>query len=215
MRAVIKKLYLFLIPIFIFGVVQYAVAQGSRPCTGSDAGRCFSITNPLGSDTLPEIIAGLISQFTIYIGAPLVAIMVMFGAYQMLFSGGSEERYKQGKKTILYTVIGYAVLLISTGVGSLVMGVLTGSTTPGTGSPVTTPSDFYDIAVRILSFMQTFFWILASIFIVVAAYKYLTSAGSEDKVKSAKMTLIYAGIAIVVALISTAVVGAINSFLGG
>lgn len=87
---------------------------------------------------------------------------------------------------------------------------LTATTAP---PPITTPAQVYGFTLDILGYLQTFFWIIAAIFIVLAAYKYLTAGGAEDKVKSAKQMLIYAVIAIIIALISTAVVGAVSNFL--
>lgn len=49
------------------------------------------------------------------------------------------------------------------------------------------------------------FWILIAlsiVYVLVAAYKYLTSSGDSEKVSSAGKTIIYAAVAIVVALIA-------------
>lgn len=59
-----------------------------------------------------------------------------------------------------------------------------------------------------------FLIVLAVIFIIVAAFKYLTAAGDPEKVKSAGTMLIYTAIAIVVALLARAVPLVIGSFLG-
>jgi uncharacterized membrane protein len=61
------------------------------------------------------------------------------------------------------------------------------------------------------------FWfliVLAVIFIIVAAFKYLTAAGDPEKVKSAGTMLIYTAVAIVVALLARAIPLVIGSFLG-
>ncbi|MDI6734326.1 MAG: hypothetical protein QMD50_02425 [Patescibacteria group bacterium] len=81
--------------------------------------------------------------------------------------------------------------------------------------PVTTVTQVYNLTVRILTYLQTFFWIIAAIFIVLAAFQYLTAAGDEEKVKKAKQMIIYAVVAIAIALISTAVVGIVRSVLTG
>lgn len=56
--------------------------------------------------------------------------------------------------------------------------------------------------------------IVAVIFVVVAAFKYLTAAGDPEKVKGANHQLIYAAIAIAVALIARAVPLIVGSFIG-
>jgi len=56
--------------------------------------------------------------------------------------------------------------------------------------------------------------ILAVIFVIVAAFKYLTAAGDPEKVKSANHQLIYAAVAVVVALIARGVPLIVGSFIG-
>jgi hypothetical protein len=59
-----------------------------------------------------------------------------------------------------------------------------------------------------------FLIVIAVIFVIVAAFKYLTAAGDPEKVKSAGATLLYAAIAIGIALLARAVPLVIGSFLG-
>jgi len=59
-----------------------------------------------------------------------------------------------------------------------------------------------------------FLIVLAVIFVIIAAFKYLTAAGDPEKVKSAGSTLLYAAIAIGVALLARAVPLVVGSFLG-
>jgi hypothetical protein len=59
-----------------------------------------------------------------------------------------------------------------------------------------------------------FLIVLAVIFIIIAAFKYLTAAGDPEKVKSAGTMLIYTVVAIVVALLARAIPLVIGSFLG-
>lgn len=80
--------------------------------------------------------------------------------------------------------------------------------------PITTVTQVYNLTVRILGYLQTFFWVVAAIMIVWAAFLYVTGGGNEDKIAKAKQMLIYAVLAIIVALVATAVVGAVRSFIG-
>lgn len=70
------------------------------------------------------------------------------------------------------------------------------------------------------AFCTVFAWafyfliVLAVIFVIVAAFKYLTAAGDPEKVKSAGATLLYAAVAIGVALLARAIPLIIGSFLG-
>ncbi len=66
---------------------------------------------------------------------------------------------------------------------------------------------------NITNWLFYFLIILAVIFIIVAAFRYLTAAGEPEKVKSASHMLLYAAIAIVVGIIAKAVPSLIGSVL--
>jgi hypothetical protein len=66
----------------------------------------------------------------------------------------------------------------------------------------------------VFSWMFYFLIALAVIFILVAAFKYLTAAGDPEKVKGAGGTLLYAAIAVGVALLARAIPLVVASFLG-
>jgi len=58
---------------------------------------------------------------------------------------------------------------------------------------------------RIAGYIQTIFFIIATIFIILAAFKYLTAQGDEEKIRIAKQMIMYAVAAIVIALVATGV----------
>jgi hypothetical protein len=66
----------------------------------------------------------------------------------------------------------------------------------------------------ILDWMFTVILILSMIYILIAAYKYLTAAGDEEQVKSAHKTVVYAAIGIAVALLTSAVRFIIGNLVG-
>lgn len=57
--------------------------------------------------------------------------------------------------------------------------------------------------------------ILAVIAFVIAGILYLTAAGDEDRVKTAKNTMVYAIIGVIVALLGLVILTAINTWIGG
>ena len=90
-------------------------------------GTTITIPNPLcgGSPNCDLIdILEKISVYLLVIAAPIVAIMIIYGAFQILTAGGDPTKAKTGGKTILYAAIGYGVILISWGVISLVKELL-------------------------------------------------------------------------------------------
>ena len=80
------------------------------------------------------------------------------------------------------------------------------------GSGTAVPTTGIDSVQNVLNFMCIIFgWAfyfliaLAVVFGVIAAFKYLTSSGESEKVKSAGNTLLYAAIAIAVALLARSI----------
>jgi len=74
-------------------------------------------------------------------------------------------------------------------------------------------TDIQTILNRVITWAFIFFFALAGLFILWAAFDYLTAAGKDDKIKSAKNKLIYAAIGIAVALVARSVVGIIEAFI--
>jgi hypothetical protein len=91
-----------------------------------------------------------------------------------------------------------------------------GSPTPApTVTGVTSLQGIGGTLCNITNWLFYFLIILAVLFIIVAAFKYLTAAGEPEKVKSASHMLLYAAIAIVVGILAKAVPSLIGSVLGG
>ena len=78
-------------------------------------------------------------------------------------------------------------------------------------SPIESPADVVTTLDTISGWLFTIFFALAIVFLVYAAFLYLTAGGNETRVGSAKGVLIYAIVAIVVALIA----GGIPLFVSG
>jgi len=70
------------------------------------------LPNPLGSTSITDILTA-VWTYLFYISIPIVAIMVIIGAFQLMFAGGNEEKVSTAKKTILYAVIGFAIVLLA------------------------------------------------------------------------------------------------------
>ncbi|MEK7512781.1 MAG: hypothetical protein AAB601_01120 [Patescibacteria group bacterium] len=81
------------------------------------------LTNPLGQTNLLSIITGLMPRL-IGIATPIAAVMIIVGAFYMLFAGGDPAKFGTGKNIILYTAIGYAIILIAGGIPLLLQNIL-------------------------------------------------------------------------------------------
>lgn len=68
---------------------------------------------------IPSLLKTIVS-FLQTIAIPILAIMVIWGAFQMMFAAGNPENFKKGQKTIIWAVIGFAIILIANGIAAIV-----------------------------------------------------------------------------------------------
>lgn len=78
----------------------------------------------------------------------------------------------------------------------------------------TTVAGVYDVLETVFQVIYTVFFIIAAIFILIAAFKYLTAQGDPEKVGAARQMLVYAVIAIAVALVAIGITQVIANFFG-
>ena len=90
-----------------------------------------------------------------------------------------------------------------------------GTNLPATPEPISTldASGLYNTLDKIIRWIYTFFFAIAIILVLFAAFTYLTSGGSPDKVTSAKNQLIYAAVAVAVALLAYSFSAIIRGFI--
>lgn len=72
----------------------------------------------------------------------------------------------------------------------------------------------WGILIKIVQYTYTAFFIVAIFFILVAAFNFLTSRGDPEKVKSARSQILWAVVAIAIALISSGAALIIQGFVG-
>ena len=116
--------------IMLFLVVQ-PVGMVSADNEGAETGatptripsRSIPLPDPLGGQTIPGLIRAIV-EWVRNIAAPVAAGMIIFGAYQILFAAGDAEKIRTGRRTILYTVIGYAIIWIGWGITTIIQGAI-------------------------------------------------------------------------------------------
>ena len=114
------KKFLFLLANFNLFLGQ-AFAQG-RPGGGGTPGE-YPINPATQYKTIEDLLHGIVG-WIVKIGAPIATIMILVGAYQILFSAGDPEKVKTGRNTILYTAIAYGIILIGWGITTVIKEIL-------------------------------------------------------------------------------------------
>lgn len=74
-----------------------------------------TLSNPFGSSTPNEpiyIIARIIQALLGVVGAVTLLVFI-WGGFKLIFSGGEEDKITKGKSTLVWAVIGLAIILAS------------------------------------------------------------------------------------------------------
>ncbi len=103
-----------------YASVAYAQPGAGDPPAGG--GGSVRLSNPLGVDNLQTVLERAV-PLVIPLAASVVTIMVLYGAFLMLFSAGNEEKVSQGRKTILYAAIGFFVVLVASSIPALIRSI--------------------------------------------------------------------------------------------
>lgn len=109
--------------IILIFAISFFFAPGVDIVFGRTHSSDFTLTNPIcGGNpncTFGDV-ANNILDFLLDVSIPLVAIMVVIGGFQILTAGGDPAKFTTGRKTVTYAAVGFAVVLISKGVVSVI-----------------------------------------------------------------------------------------------
>lgn len=78
------------------------------------AAGAITIENPLKADTFQDLIYGII-DFIFTIALFIAPGMILIGAFYFLTAVGNPQNIETGKKIILWTIIGFVVIMLARG----------------------------------------------------------------------------------------------------
>jgi hypothetical protein len=98
----------------------------SVPAIGlADNSDRIEISNPLGTtSSLPALLTKIFREVRVIVSF-IIPLIVIWGAFQMLFAAGNPEKFASGRNTIVYSIIGYVIILAAEGIARIVERVLT------------------------------------------------------------------------------------------
>lgn len=127
-----------LLGVFFFNTLAFpALAQNDGGTGGlgvGPVGGAGGIKNPLkGVNSITDVLKNVINWLLGLVGfAALIALII--GGFRMIVDFGNEEQVKKAKTTILWAVIGLAVVILSYAIINIVVSDILGGNT-ATGTP--------------------------------------------------------------------------------
>ena len=118
-------------------------------------------------------------------------------------------------KKVIGFVKGFSPAIIALAVPALALAQPSYSGAPGVPSAnVGSLNDVLSLLCVVFMWAFYFLIVLAVIFVLIAAFKYLTAGGDPEAVKAAGSMLLYTAVAVGVALLARAIPLLVGSFLG-
>jgi cytochrome bd-type quinol oxidase subunit 2 len=105
---------------------------GAQACTGAtdavQGGESGPCTKEDGSDSFTKLVQQIVNIFSLIVGAVSV-IMIIYGGFRYITSGGDSNGVTAAKNTILYAVIGLVIVALAQIIIRFVLGATNDATT--------------------------------------------------------------------------------------
>ncbi len=141
---------------------------------------------------IPKIIAFLSGLI-----AAICLLIIVYQGVQFVLSSGEPTKVSKARTAILYALVGLAVSLSATVVSSVIIEKM---------SSVSDTSPIVEIVTTVTNIVSWAGGAIAVVFLVLSAFKFVSSGGNPDKIKSARNTILYSVIGLIVIVISRTLV---------
>ncbi len=199
-----KRLYFFSITaLFVTCMIMY----GTSDCMAA-AGE---FENPIGYSNVNNLLAHVLTAVQGVI-ATLAVLMLVIGGIMYMTSAGDQGRVQTAKSAITAAIIGFAIALAGPTFLREIYDVL-GVTGVSETSGVTGAKPLSQVILDILQVIIGVTGGIAVLMLVIGGILYMISGGDQARSDTAKNTIKYALIGLVVALLSLVIVNAIHGAL--
>jgi hypothetical protein len=169
----------------------------------------IEFSNPLEYKTVEELATNILSTLRSII-VVLSIIFIVLGGIFYITSAGNDERMKIAKGSIFASMIGLAIGIAAPSFLKEISSILGWN---ATSSELSSSLSLTQISLNFLNFLLAIVGVLAIIMLVAGGIMYLTSAGDEDRIKTAKNIVLYSIIGISVSLAALVIVKQIAGLL--
>ncbi|MBU1018273.1 pilin [Patescibacteria group bacterium] len=146
-----------------------------------------------GESQIQSVVLSIVKVFRNLLGS-LAIIWIVIAGIRMIMAYGNEETIKEQKNSIIYAMIGLAIVLILERLIVLVYGV------PGVERGVI-PEAGAGIDAEILglvSFIKALIGAVAILMIIISGYKTIAASGEEEKITEQKRSILWIVIGLVI-----------------
>lgn len=175
-------------------------------------------SNPdTGPSALRDIINVIVKviEYGLAFAAAISVVSIVINAYGYITSGGNPERIEKAKSGLLWSILGFVLIVSSFGVVQLLQEVLKSKQTVNGFRPPDASTSAQNTISQIIEMLLIFAASIALIYLIIGGYRYITAQGDRDTSEKAKKTVVYAVIGLVVTMGAVAIFSLANNSLNG
>jgi hypothetical protein len=191
--------------IVLFGFFNISLAACPDPVPAGQI--CYD--NPLALNTVQEVLGSMLNSLQGII-VVIAMVFLVVGALLYIFSAGDEGRMKTAKGAIFAAVIGLAIGIAAPSFLKEIYTIL--GKDPSADTYMAGAPSIARIAANTLNFLLGIVGTAAIIMLVAAGIAYLTAAGNEGQIETAKKMTKWAIVGIAIALGALVLVNQVAQF---
>ncbi|MCX6762769.1 MAG: TrbC/VirB2 family protein [Candidatus Moranbacteria bacterium] len=184
------------------GGMSQSTQQGTPTGGGSQSS---GFGNPIGPNSIEGVLGNIMSYLQ-GIAGTIAVIFIIIGGIMYMISGGSKEMSERAKKTLIFAIVGLAIVLAAPLFYQEIKAILSG------GSP---GSALQQILMNVLRLLLSIVGFLAIISMVIGAIWMFTAVGDEDKYELGKKMAGYSIFGLAIALSALIIANQVTNLIGG
>lgn len=193
------------ISILILSILIFLASAGSVALAQSGNPGSSNFGNPITPTTI-EGVLGNIMTYLQGIAGTIAVIFIIIGGIMYMLSGGSKDATERAKKTLIFAIVGLAIVLAAPLFYQEIKAVLSGNS-PGTA--------FQQLLLNFLKLLLAIVGFLAIISMVVGAIWMFTAVGDDERYELGKKTATYSIVGLIIALSALIIAQQVTNLVGG
>lgn len=223
-----QKLKLFILSLLtlvisFFAISPVALAAQNANCTKSFFGiptwyRYLPLDEDCTVDSskvdggIAVLVTLAIIEILLFAAGFLAAGFIIYGSFKFIMSQGDPQKVVSARTTIANAVVGLIIAVIASRVVSFIASTLSAKATSGSTDGILGDANIPNVAAStsnlqdLLSIVFALAGAIALLVITIAGFRFVISQGDPQKVATARLTILYAVIGLVISVFSFTIV---------
>lgn len=167
----------------------------------------------LGKQDIIDVLVWLI-RWALLFASAIASIFIVVNGYQYILAAGNPEKIEKAKQGLTWSIMGFILVISSYGIVALLQQVLQSKNRVNQVDVPGTPNSVGSVLENLAMIIFVFGGATAVLFLILGGYRYITSQGNPDLAESAKKTVLYAVIGLIVVFMSALLFNLVASTLG-